>query len=532
MISRRKFMNQSLKAAGASMLLPALYGCSQTPVCTGKMVGPNAALGHRLREMKFDPPVQSIQTDVLIIGGGVSGLSAARYLKQRNVNFTLLELGQEVGGNSIAGSNDVSAYPWGAHYLPLPNGNDPELLNFLRESSVITGEQDGLPVFNDYYLCFDPKERLFLNHFWQDGILPHEGLPLNDRNEIERFTTLMHAFKLKKGGDGKEAFAIPVAMSSQDPALLALDTISMKDFLTQHGFESKPLMWFVNYCCADDFGAAIEDVSAWAGIHYFASRKGKAANASDDTVLTWPEGNHFLVKKMRDQCVENIHTNTLVYQLKSEQDGVKTIAFDASRNSSIAYEAKCVVLATPQYINNKILREDQTVTEHFHYAPWMVANITLDASLGEKRGESLAWDNVIFGSQSVGYVNANHQDVRIAGKEKVITYYHPLTGSDTRQARLAAYERTYDAWKEMIIKDLSIAHPMIEQYMTNLDIWIWGHGMIRPAPDFIWGEARKRVAATIDEKIFKAHSDLSGISIFEEAFYQGHTAAKQCLNHL
>ena len=45
--------------------------------------------------------------------------------------------------------------------------------------------------------------------------------------------------------------------------------------------------------------------------------------------------------------------------------------------------------------------------------------------------------------------------------------------------------------------------------------------MISPAPGFIFGEAKKEAAQTIDNKIYFAHSDLSGISVFEEAFHQG-----------
>ena len=53
--------------------------------------------------------------------------------------------------------------------------------------------------------------------------------------------------------------------------------------------------------------------------------------------------------------------------------------------------------------------------------------------------------------------------------------------------------------------------------------------MIKPLPGLIWGNDRKAAMAPVDNKIFFAHSDLSGISIFEEAFYRGHTVAKELL---
>ena len=107
----------------------------------------------------------------------------------------------------------------------MPGNNDPELTRFLQECNVITGSDNGKPIFNEYYLCHDPKERLYINHFWQDSLIPHEGVPREDRDEIERFLALMHEYKQRTGHDQKPAFAIPLEMSSKDHEFLKLDTI-------------------------------------------------------------------------------------------------------------------------------------------------------------------------------------------------------------------------------------------------------------------------------------------------------------------
>ena len=54
--------------------------------------------------------------------------------------------------------------------------------------------------------------------------------------------------------------------------------------------------------------------------------------------------------------------------------------------------------------------------------------------------------------------------------------------------------------------------------------------MISPVAGFIFGDAKKEAAKNIDNKIFFAHSDLSGISIFEEAFHQGINIVNQIIN--
>jgi hypothetical protein len=90
--------------------------------------------------------------------------------------------------------------------------------------------------------------------------------------------------------------------------------------------------------------------------------------------------------------------------------------------------------------------------------------------------------------------------------------------------------KSEDYWKQLIIDDLKIAHPDIENVVQEIDIQRIGHGMISPVPGFLFGNARVEASHAIDNKVFFAHSDLSGISIFEEAFHQGINAVNKMLN--
>jgi predicted NAD/FAD-binding protein len=535
MISRRKFVKRSLQAAGSSMLIGSMAACNESATSiAGGIVGQSSTIGHKLRTMQFDPPTETVKTDVLIIGGGVSGLSAARYLKQFTNNFMLVELGEDVGGNSASGTNSVSSYPWGAHYLPLPSQSDEELISFLKDAGVITSYENGLPVYNEYYLCFDPKERLYINNYWQEGIIPREGVATKDRDTIERFLGMMNEFKHRFGSDGKPAFTIPIDQCSTDPSLLALDNISMDQFLTQNNLASPYLKWYVNYCCADDYGSALTETSAWAGIHYFASRKGNAANASSDSVLTWPEGNYWLVRQLRKNLEENITTHALAFNVELSEKTAEVHMYDAITGRTKKIIAKAAIIATPQFVAKRLLPAINRAIDYnsFQYSPWMVSNITLNSSMNEKHGEGLCWDNVIYGSDALGYVTATHQHIEMHADEKVVTYYKPLLNRDVHQARKMAYETDYETWKTLMLADLKNPHPNIEKSIKQIDTWIWGHGMIRPSPGFIWSENRIRSQEPINDTIYFAHSDLSGVSIFEEAFYRGHSAAKLALSRI
>ena len=79
---------------------------------------------------------------------------------------------------------------------------------------------------------------------------------------------------------------------------------------------------------------------------------------------------------------------------------------------------------------------------------------------------------------------------------------------------------------DAIMADLGRAHPQLERHVERIDVCRWGHGMIQPRPGFVWGAAR-RAAATPIGPIHFAHSDLSGIALFEEAFHHGVRAADE-----
>ena len=224
---------------------------------------------------------------MVIVGGGIAGLSAGYTMaKAGKTDFMLLELETQTGGNSSSGKNEVSAYPWGAHYVPLLTQEATAAKKLFEDFGIIKGyNNSGLPIYDEYFLCADPHERLFMLGRWQDGLVPNTGLAAATEVEYKRFFGLMEGYKKLKGRDGKKAFAIPLDKSSQDAELLALDNLTMRAWMQQQGFNSEELRWYVNYCCRDDFGTTLEETSAWAGIHYFASRSGEAANADRKSVV-------------------------------------------------------------------------------------------------------------------------------------------------------------------------------------------------------------------------------------------------------
>ncbi len=526
-IDRRQFLIGSASFAAGAIAVPALLPEPPAPV-PGAIVGANSAAGHRLRQGNLPAPDTTEQARVVIIGGGIAGLSAAWKLEQAGVtDYVLLELEDAVGGNAQSGQNAVSAYPWGAHYVPLLTAEAQAAQELFRALGIITGMRDGLPLYNEYHLCADPQERLYRAGRWQEGLVPQLGASADDQKQYQSFFAAMEGYKHRKGADGQRAFAIPVAYSSADADLRALDKIVMADYMAQQGWTSRTLRWYVDYCLRDDYGADSTVISAWAGIHYFAGRDGRAANTDPQAVVTWPEGNGWIVKQLRAQLKGQLKTRQLAYQVTHETDTARVTVLDLATDTSTRYAAQAVILAVPHFVSARLLPQAQPDAP-WVYSPWMVANITLDA-LPQGKGERRAWDNVIYDSPMLGYVVATHQNLNRYQLATVLTYYWPLDHLPPVQARQEAIARPYAEWQKLILTELYRIHPELVGHVQRLDVWLWGHGMVRPVPDTIWNEARQ---PNLPLPLFQAHSDMSGISIFEEANYQGVRAAEAVLAHL
>lgn len=527
--SRRNFF----KIVATSLLvIPFLDACKEKVITLMiRLSGTNHILGHKLRVKNFPKPTQEISIPYLIVGGGISGLSAARQLTKRGItDFLMVELEDHLGGNSSNDENKYSKYPLGAHYLPLPNLEDKALLEFLEDEKIILGyDFNGFPKFDETQLTFAPDERLFYKNNWQEGVVPKTGNTTLEDQELVRFFKLMDHFRIKKDEQEKYWFMIPLSESSQNQELKELDSITMQQWFTENHFTSKPLFNYIDYCCKDDFGLGIHYVSAYAGIHYFAGRKQNASENKQDTVLTWPEGNARLAHHLQKYVKGKSLKNHLVFEIKIDKNKAVAKVFDNKTKTTITIIADKILLSTPQFVNQYLLENRKELTSNFHYTPWLLATLVV-SDLSDNGSFPLCWDNVIYGSKGLGYIYDQQQSLQQVQEKKVITYYYSFSSRNLKQTRREFYKKPKEYWKQMVFEDLKIAHPTIEEATESIEIHLLGHGMISPVPGFIYSQAKKEVAKPIANTIYFAHSDLSGISIFEEAFHQGINAVNTMLD--
>ena len=522
---------------GVPAALAACRSHRVPPLPPGEIVGASDGIGHRLRDgLKVAPSEDNWrQTGVVIVGGGVAGLSAAwRLLRSGFRDFVVLELEREPGGTARSGTSSIVPFPWGAHYLPAPMKGNPSLVSLLDEMGVLEGRNgEGEPLVAEQYLCRDPEERVFYRGRWYEGLYLRAGASEADLAQLAAFEKEIARFVAWRDARGRRAFAIPIASGTDDSEITALDKITIGEWLQRKGFTSPRLLWLVDYGCRDDYGMTLKTASAWAGLFYFVSR---VRNPGDDSqpLITWPEGNGRLVSHLYGKVRAMVRLGEAACEIIPASpgggEGVDVIAIDHEGQNAVGYHARKVVFAAPHFLTRYVIRPyKERAPSHvseFEYGAWMVANLFLN-DRPRSIGFPLAWDNVLYDSPSLGYVAATHQGGLDHGPT-VFTYYYPLTDEDPRIARARLLETGWSSWADVALTDLTRAHTDIRSLASRLDVMRWGHAMIRPRPGFVWSDARMKAAQPY-RGIHFANTDLSGVPLFEEAFYHGIRAAEEVL---
>jgi len=514
---------RELLALGTASAL--LSACDSAPSgLQGGWVGASHQRGHRLRQ----PLPQSLargargplkRNHTLIIGAGVSGLACARALKRSGLDdFALLELEDQAGGNSRGHQMAGMACPLGAHYLPLPGKDSPEVYRLLEELGLVRQEL-GRAVFDERHLCHSPQERLFFEGQWHEGLLP-PALGPETRAQYLRFAAAVTRAQKELG------FAMPSHRAPWTAGHQALDAQSFASWLDGQGLNDSQLRWYLDYCCRDDFGAPASEVSAWAGIHYFASRHGFHPPGDEtqerEAVLTWPQGNAFLSQRMAAELGPQLHCGRSVLRIDSKgKQGFEVWAWHEAGQAPECWQARQLVLATPLFIAQKLLGSGQSTAlddaaRLMSYAPWLVSNLQTRGPLLQRMGAAPSWDNVIYGSSSLGYVDASHQSLRPDHGATVLTAYWALPTSQ----RAALLKDSWQQWTQRVLQELAIVHPDLGEQLQAVALMRWGHAMSIPRPGLRGSTALAALRRT-QGPLYFAHSDLAGYSVFEEAYTRG-----------
>ncbi len=309
--------------------------------------GEDNRICHQVRDKGssfFTRPPASARHDIVIVGGGVSGLAAAYRLQHRD--FLLLEKEPHWGGNAYEMEYEGSTYATGSAFLT----KDEYSYQFAKEIGL-----NPLPVNSSDASII--RGELVLDT-WGDGLdkLPYSA-PV--RESFKKFKKEMLAIDVEKRGE--ELFGK-----------------KFSDFL--QGYPAELKQWWDNFG-PSNWGATSEDTAA--GLAILTLQDMDEESRADDR-YTWPGGLGAITKKLAEilqpKYKDRMHTGATTVAVVSEKEEVQVTYMLGGELKTVA--AKAVIMATPKFITRRIvegLPEKQDDAMHqIRYAPYPVVNLIFD----------------------------------------------------------------------------------------------------------------------------------------------------------
>lgn len=175
--------------------------------------------------------------DVVIVGGGISGLTCGYFLK--NSDVLILEKNDKVGGRTISGMHNSFSYAKGTEYLGTPENPLDQMIKELKLSpKEIPSPMDGCFDGKNFYYGSDGIKRYLVTNSANDAYSKFVKLILDNYKEYDEVTDLTYNEKVK-----------------------ALDNITAKQWLLDNKI---PEVFIEKYNVASKglFGANLDEVSA------------------------------------------------------------------------------------------------------------------------------------------------------------------------------------------------------------------------------------------------------------------------------
>ena len=546
-LSRRRFLS-GLAVVGAAPVWTRLDALAWQET-SRQFSGDNLELAHKLLVdqdaiLRASTPENHPEVhDVLVIGGGVAGLTVAYKLRDRRV--LLLEAAPEAGGVSKSESWQGLEYAIGAAYIidPDPESEDARELAGFTLLEELDLRRRGEDLSSDRKL----QRRLSgdVNHcvFSNRRVIP----------EAEVYTSRNRQF-FEHVLDSDAYPSVP----PEDPALVdALDRISFKSFLGNAALQRKiygrsvgtvsRLGWeAIEYYCWGAFGTTALETSAYHGLNFFAAEFG--------AVLVFPGGNGFITRRLAERVrgdhPQRIRPGAWALRIEKEGGGYSATTWEDGRLHR--HRARTVVFSAPLFLAPAIIPSlpdaQRQAIATLDYRSYVVANVLLRrpatrifASPAFRNGYELTRVHGVDVSNVPAEKISNekvYSDAILAdfasgrhATHAVLTVYRPYPYADGR-SRLESL--TYDQIDAEIRREVLAGfgpHGLRAGDIEGVRVARWGHPMIVTRPGQL-ADGTMRAASQSQPGLYFAHTDVQGAPAYENALAAAFDAVDEVTRHL
>jgi monoamine oxidase len=448
--------------------------------------GEHFAICHQIRDgHSFAKPDATQKTDIVIIGGGMAGLSAAYFLRDKN--WLLLEKEDHFGGNAYQEEYEGQAFSTGAAY------------DFRGSFSDQLASEIGLhlPLVDMPDPTIDNGQ--YVTDTWRSG-LAH--LPYTKE--------VVASFK---------KFRDDVMKIDVRGKMLELDNLPFTDFTSAYAPEVGK--WWDAYG-PSNWGAITEDTTAFIGL--FDAQY--LIKGEDNTRAILPGGlgciSHKLVEVMKPKFGERMLAGVTVVSIIQDGDGVHVTYLQGDKLTTVA--AKIAIVCTAKYITSRLVpglpKDQYQAMRRMRYAPFPMINMIFDKPV-YRRG----YDNWCPGNSFTDFIVADWTIRNNPGynpKYNILTFYTPLRES---QRSTLLQEEDCKTLAASVLKDFQKTLPESNVDPVEIRLYRRGHPMMMAVP----GQYTKNrmIASRPMDRIFFANSDSGGPeSLSTEAVRISHAAAE------
>ncbi len=471
MPSRRDFIKFVVAGSVASgcpideSLLAAPEAKSSAPLVHGE----HFEICHQIRDgHQFDRPGATRKADIVIVGGGVAGLSAAYFL--RGKDWLLLEKEPQFGGNALQEEFDGQLYATGSAYAYRGDEADQLATEIgLRLPSV------NMP---------DPTivNKTYVPDTWKTGI-EHLPYPKEVRESFKEFRVDMVKINIRE-------------------KMAELDAQPFSNFTAAYAPEVQ--QWWDGFG-PSNWGATTEESSAFVGL----ANVQDLLSGGDAKRAILPGGlgciTHKLVEVLQPKYKERMLDNAAVVAVVQDKDAVRVTYVHEGKLTTVS--TKAVLMCTPKHITARIViglpSEQKTAMRHYRYAPYPVVNVIFDKPVYNR-----GYDNWCPGSAFTDFIVADwtiQKDPGYKQKNNILSFYTPMR---ERQRSTLLDENDCKSLAARVLADFQKLLPEFNVDPVEVRVYRRGHPMFMAVPGHY---TKNRLAASHPmDRIFFGNADSGG----------------------